>query len=130
MKTKSKDPIDKSLREEVLAVVDQLYGEEYLWNKTDNMIALQIVKSISYDYAVMNCGLHFIFEEQVIPYLKKMHENQRLEKVKELLTNGFIDIDKERIYLRNLPYLNYDEERDRKIHAYITEIPNNEQVNL
>lgn len=98
--------INQKLRQEVLEIVDKLYKSLFLLNKSDKEIALPIVESISFNYAHQNCGLHFIFEDTVIPYLKKMDENQRLEKVKALLTEGYIDIGKERIHMLFLPYLN------------------------
>ena len=117
--------VDKILRGQVLDVVDQLYDSMHFLNKKSPEISLQIVESISSDYASQNCELHFIFEETVIPHLKKMNENQRLEAVKGLLTDGYIDINKQRIHMLFQPYLNYDEAVDSKKNYYISEIPQN-----
>lgn len=115
--------VDKTLRGQVLGIVDQLYNSMCYLNKNSNMISMQIIRSISSDYASQNCELHFIFEDIVKPYLRKMNENQRLEAVKGLLTNGYIDIDKQRIHMLWQPYLNYDEAVDSNKKYYITDIP-------
>lgn len=117
--------VDKTLRGQVLDVVDQLYDSMRFLNKKSPEISLQIVESISLDYAYQNCELHFIFEETVIPHLKKRNENQRLEAVKGLLTDGYIDINKQRIHMLYQPYLNYDEAVDSKKRSFITDIPSN-----
>lgn len=126
---KKKQPVkvDKTLRGQVLDIVDQLYDSMYLLDKNSSKISLQIIESISLDYAYQNCELHFIFEETVIPQLKKMNENQRLEAVKGLLTDGYIDINNERIHMLYQPYLNYDEAVDSKKSSYITDIPSSDQ---
>jgi hypothetical protein len=72
--------------------------------------------------------LGLIFFETVIPHLRKLDENQRLQMVKELLTHGYIDIDKYRIHMRFMPYLNYDRGKEQNKTDYVTElipIPNN-----
>lgn len=115
--------VDATLRGQVLDIVDQLYESMHFLNKNSSKISLQIIESISMDYAYMNCGLHFIFEETVIPYLKRMNENQRLEAVKGLLTDGYIDINNQRIHMHFRPYLNYNKAMDSKEKYYITDIP-------
>ena len=101
MKKTTRKPVkvDETLREQVLNIIDQLYEEMYLLDRNKPQIALQIINSISSNYAHQNCGLHFIFQDMVKPYLKKMDENKRLEAVRDLLTNGFIDIGKQRVHM-------------------------------
>lgn len=124
---KKKQPVrvNMTLRGQVLDIVDQLYDSMFFLDKNSSKISLQIIESISMDYAYMNCGLHFIFEETVIPHLRRMNENQRLEAVKGLLTDGYIDINNERIHMLFLPYLNYNEAVDSKKRSFITDIPSN-----
>ena len=86
-------------------------------------VALQIVESISYDYAMMNCQAHFIIEEHVIPYLKKQNENQRLEIVKGILADGYLDINGNRFYFLHQPYVNFDKDENAKRTRYIEEVP-------
>ena len=117
--------VDKTLRGQVLDVVDQLYDSMHYLNKNSPEISLQIIKSINADYASQNCGLHFIFEDTVIPHLEKMSENQRLEAVKGLLTDGYIDINDQRIHMLYQPYLNYEKAVDSKKRSFITDIPSN-----
>jgi hypothetical protein len=119
--------VDKTLRGQVLNIVDQLYESMHYLDKNSPEISLQIIESVSLDYAYQNCGLHFIFEDTVIPHLKKMNENQRLEAVKGLLTDGYIDINKERIHMLFQPYLNYNEAVDSKKNYYISDIPTGEE---
>lgn len=130
MKKKARQPVkvDKTLHGQVLDIVDQLYESMFFLDKNSPKISLQIIESISMDYAYQNCELHFIFEDTVIPYLKKMNENQRLEAVKGLLTDGYIDINNERINMLFLPYLNYNEEVDSQKRYYITAIPDDKKV--
>lgn len=128
-KPKKKQPVkvDQTLRGQVLNVVDQLYDSMRFLDKNSPKISLQIIESISLDYASQNCELHFIFEETVIPHLKKMNENQRLKSVKGLLTDGYIDINNQRIHMLFQPYLNYNEAVDSKKRSFITEIPSSDQ---
>ena len=113
--------IDQILRSDVISIIDKLYSKFDLDRSSDN-IALQVVKTIMYDYMTQNCGLGFIFKEKVIPYLKKLNENERLQEVKNLLTDGYIDIKNERIHMKFMPYLNYDKEKQESIMYYITSI--------
>jgi len=123
MKSKKSVKVDMTLRGQVLDIVDQLYDSMRYLDKNSSKISLQIIKSISLDYAYQNCELHFIFEENVIPHLKKMNENQRLEAVKDLLTDGYIDINNQRIHMLFQPYLNYDDAVDSKKRDFLTDIP-------
>ena len=125
---KEKVHVNQALRKEVLLIVDQLYSEFMFANRDAKNIAIQIIESIGYDYCTTNCGLGLIFFETVIPHLRKLDENQRLQMVKELLTHGYIDIDKYRIHMRFMPYLNYDRGKEQNKTDYVTElipIPNN-----
>ncbi|MBI2418838.1 MAG: hypothetical protein HYV28_13250 [Ignavibacteriales bacterium] len=114
--------VNQDLRNEVLSIIDQLYTDFGLLNRSTQNIALQIVNSISYDYLTQNCELGFIFEQKVMPYLRKLNENQRLEKVRGLLIDGYIDIGNERIHMMFMPYINYNEEIERSKKHFITEI--------
>ncbi len=111
------------LKDEVLGIIDQLYTRIPLLDRESNNISLQIVESISGAYAELNCGNHFAFEEILIPYLKKMSEDERLQTVKDLFTVGFIDIAKERIFMRVFPYLNKAENEPN--YPYVTDTPVN-----
>ena len=122
MKKKHHTSVNGTLRKEVLDIVDQLYGTFI------GLEAIEIVHSLSMEYAFQNCGLHFIFEETVIPFLKKMNENQRLEKVKGLLTDGYIDIGDQRVHMLFLPYLKKQPDSDDKQRYFITAI-NDDDIN-
>ncbi|MCX6174149.1 MAG: hypothetical protein NTZ27_05285 [Ignavibacteriales bacterium] len=114
--------VNLDLRNEVLKIVDQLFKNLAFLDRESEKISLQIIESISAFYAEKNCGLHFIFEENVLPFLKRQPENIRLEKVKNLLTDGYIDIQDKRIHLRFLPFLNYKQPSGEEILTYVTEI--------
>ena len=105
MKNK-KEYVNLDLKNEVLGIIDKLYKVFLFLDRESNNISLQILDSISLSYAQMNCDLCFSLDEIVIPYLEKMTENERLEKVKGLLTVGYIDINNKRIEMRYLPFLN------------------------
>jgi hypothetical protein len=120
MKSKT-NSINIELKNEVLGIVDQLYSRIPLLDRESNNISLQIVESISGAYAELNCGNHFAFEEILLPHLKKMSEDERLQVVKDLFTVGFVDIAKERIFMRVFPYLNKVE--DEPNYPYVTDIP-------
>ena len=62
--------VDETLRDQVLNIIDQLY-EEFRVDRNKPQIALQIINSISLDYASQNCSLHFIFKEMVISIFEK-----------------------------------------------------------
>jgi len=114
--------VNQDLRNEVLLIVDQLYSEFRFANRDAKNIAIQIIESIGNDYCSQNCQLGFTFLDTVIPHLSKLDENQRLQKVKDLLTNGYIDIDKYRIHMRFMPYLNYDRGKEQNKTDYATEL--------
>ena len=115
--------VDKALRQSVLDTIDHLYKHFLFLDRTEDKIALQIIESISYDYAMMNCELHFIIEEQVIPYLKKLNENQKLEIVKGILTDGYVDINGNRFYFLHQPYVNFDKDDNAKRTRYTEKVP-------
>ena len=115
--------VDKALRQTVLDTIDHLYKHFLCLDRTEDKIALQIIESISYDYAMMNCQAHFIIEEHVIPYLKKQNENQRLEIVKGILADGYLDINGNRFYFLHQPYVNFDKDENAKRSRYIEEVP-------
>jgi hypothetical protein len=117
-----KTKVNQDLRKEVLAIIDELYNEFHLNNPKSDNIAIQIIDSLAQDYNEQNCSLGEIYTEDVIPYLKKLDENQRLNKVKELLTNGYIDIKKYRIHMRFKPYLNYDRNKEENEDFFMNEI--------
>jgi hypothetical protein len=119
---KKKSPVNQDLRNEVLAIIDKLYSEFGLIDRDSNYIALQIIESIILDYCTQNCELGFIFDEKVLPHLKKLSENQRLQAVKDLLTDGYIDIKKERIHMMFMPYLNYDKKKEGRKKYFISEV--------
>lgn len=122
MKTNKNVKVDKALRQSVLDILDKLYKNFYL-DRSKDKIAVQIMETYSSHYCNQNCPLHFRVEEIVIPYLKKLNENQRLELVKNVLTDGFLDIDGFRHYLLYLPYLNYNEEDHAKRTRYTEKVP-------
>ena|ERR1035437_4091743 len=122
MKKKKVLEVDQYLRNEVLSMIDQLYTKFGTLDRGAKNIALQIIETIMYDYMTQNCGLGFVFKEKVIPYIKKLSENERLIAVKNLLTDGYIDIKKERIHMMFMPYLNYDEQIERSKKYFITSI--------
>lgn len=123
MKTNKNVKVDKVLRQSVLDIIDKLYSEFLRLDRTKDKIALQIIRSISFDYCCQNCGIHFNIEEVVIPHLKKLNENQRLEIVKNILTDGFVDIDGLRYYFLFFPYLNYNKKDHAKRTDFIEEVP-------
>lgn len=109
------------LKTEVLGIVDQLFNELDLLDRESDKISLSIVESLSGAYAEMNCGNHFAFEDILIPYLKKMDENKRLLVVKQLLTFGYVDIYKVRVYMRLFSYLN--KTKNEPTFPYVSDIP-------
>jgi hypothetical protein len=119
---KKKEPVNQDLRNEVLSIIDKLYTEFGHIDRNSNYISLPIIESIILDYCSENCELGFIFDNKVHPHLKKLSENERLQAVKNLLTDGYIDIKKERIHMMFMPYLNYDEKIERRKKYYITEV--------
>lgn len=114
------EKINKELKGSVLELVDKLYDNLPREQNID-FISVPILEELSFICAQQNSELHFIFEEKVIPYFQRMKENDRLQKLKELLTVGYIDIKKERIYLRTLNFLNRTE--NEPPFPYISEIP-------
>ena len=115
--------VNLDLKKEVLGIIDKLYKTFLFLNRESKYISIQILESISFSYANMNCDLCFTFDKTVIPYFKKMTENERLEGIKGLLTNGYVDINKNRIYMRHLPFLN--RKSDEPNYSHETKIPGN-----
>ena len=112
MKKWKTEPVNQELRKEVLQIIDILYSNFSLLDRETDNIALQIIEAIGFDYCLQNCELGLIFENLLAPFLKKLSENNRLEKVKGLLTDGYIDTDQYRIYMRYMPYINYSKSKE------------------
>jgi hypothetical protein len=108
-------PVNQALRKEVLSIIGQLFDNfgEIKRNRRDPYIAMPIIYTLHGFYADMNCDLTFVFTEVVEPYAEKLHENERLQLIKDLLTNGYIEINKKRITLEHLPYLNENADEER-----------------
>ena len=115
--------IDPNLQREVLDIVDQLYVKMLCLEDRNSNVAMQIIMSLLFDYTVNATQLGIIFDDRVVPYFENLNENERLEKVKGLLTVGYIDIDSKRIYMRHRPFLN--KTKDEPAFPYISDIPVN-----
>jgi len=120
---KNKIDVDPILQKEVLDIVDELYEKMICLKDRNANVAMQVIMSISIDYIQNATQLGEIFDARVVPYLENLNENERLERVKGLLTVGYIDIDSKRIYMRHLPFLN--ETKNEPVFPYISEIPIN-----
>jgi len=119
--TMKKLHVDPILKKEVLEIVDQLYVKMICLKNRKKDVPMQIIMSISFDYLQNATQLGEIFFDKVVTYFEKLNENERFEKVKALLTVGYIDIDSKRIYMRHLPFLN--DTKDEPAFPYISDIP-------
>jgi len=54
---------------------------------------------------------------------EKQNENERLEIVKGILADGYLDINGNRFYFLHQPYVNFDKDENAKRTRYIEKVP-------